>query len=84
MSAHTDGDSQCPRELPGALHAEGAINEAWMPEVAHHPMCTNELRMCANFHPPHLVKMVAHALVKDDIPMHGDLGGDLGASQLLQ
>ena len=42
-----------------------------MPEVAHIPMQTDDLGMCAN--PPHLLKRAAHELDKDGIRMQGEL-----------
>ena len=44
-----------------------------MQVIAHIAMQTNELRMCAIFDQPHLLKTAAHALRKDAIHLHGEV-----------
>ena len=72
VSADTGGDLRRSRDL-NALNAESAIIEAWIPKVAHNPMQSDELGLCATFDPPHLLKRAARALHKDGIRMQGEL-----------
>ena len=73
LADYTDGDTRRSCELRVALYADATITEEWMPRVPHIPCQTNELGMCGNFDPPHLMKRPSHALDKDGFVMQGEV-----------
>ena len=68
-SAHTNWDSRSSQELHATLYADGAVTEAWMPEMSHIDFQADEVRMCGKFNPSHFVTKPSHVLMQGGCPI---------------